>query len=78
MTSGTLPSGPAGLDPCGPPEAPPAGSLVDGHGRVAPWPAGLSGAWLGTLATSAAITPVEGESAEALEDQGGVAALLRY
>jgi Bacterial archaeo-eukaryotic release factor family 10 len=30
------------------------------------------------LATSAAITPVEGESAEALEDQGGVAALLRY
>lgn len=30
------------------------------------------------LATKAAITPVEGESATALADQGGVAALLRY
>lgn len=30
------------------------------------------------LATSAAITPVEGESAEQLAEQGGVAALLRY
>lgn len=30
------------------------------------------------LETSAAITPVEGDSAEALGEQGGVAALLRY
>lgn len=30
------------------------------------------------LSTGAAITPVEGESAAALEEQGGVAALLRY
>jgi hypothetical protein len=30
------------------------------------------------LKTGAAITPVEGESADALDEQGGVAALLRY
>ncbi len=30
------------------------------------------------LASGAAITPVEGESAQALDEQGGVAALLRY
>lgn len=30
------------------------------------------------LSTGAAVTPVEGESAEALDEQGGVAALLRY
>lgn len=30
------------------------------------------------LSTGAAITPVEGESATALEEQGGIAALLRY
>lgn len=30
------------------------------------------------LSTSAAITPVEGESAESLDEQGGVIALLRY
>ena len=30
------------------------------------------------LSTSAAITPVEGESAKALDEQGGVIALLRY
>ena len=30
------------------------------------------------LSTSAAITPVEGESAEAIAEQEGVAALLRY
>jgi enterobacterial common antigen flippase len=82
MKPGTLPSGPAGLDPCGPPEAPPAGSIVDGHGRVDPWPAGLSGAWLGTLATNGAIllcglaTGVLSARLLAPEGRGALAAVL--
>jgi O-antigen/teichoic acid export membrane protein len=82
MKAGVLPSGPAALDPCGPPEGPSAAGIVPGGARVDALPANLSSVWLGTLATNAAIllcglaTGVLSARLLAPEGRGALAAVL--